>query len=271
MTRRYPDSKSKFPEIYRNGPDHRQGQECNFSLIRKRFDFRSVEIGRWVTRAEQQRAAEHFYDAFCDLMMILQVPELVVSLRGTLALQYGTGGRLGVSAHYSPGQRAFALAKNAGPGSIAHEWFHALDHYLADKAFTSADRTSFASGLWLEQGAGNQHLISHPLNQKLSHCFACIILDESGEQPSILFQRSLTIDKALGQSYYSQPEELCARAFEAFVQDAGLKNNFLVKGTKASKEAEYGLYPAGQQRQRINTAFSDYFQHLGLALARTVD
>lgn len=262
------DSKAESDRrpIYRNGPDHRQGEVYGFADIKRRFQFRSIEIGRWVTKAERQRAAEHFYDAFCDLMLILQVPETVVSLRGSLALQYGTGGRLGVSAHYAPNQRTFALAKNAGPGSIAHEWFHALDHYLAEKAFYSARGISFASQLWLDQGAGDGDLIQHPLNHKLSHCFACIILDETGEQPSELFQKSVAVDKALGRVYYSQPEELGARAFEAFVQDAWLKNNFLVKGTKASLEAEYGLYPKGRQRQRINQAFTDYFVHLGQAL-----
>lgn len=267
-TRKVP---AEYQRIYRNGPDHRLGETYGFADIKRRFQFRSIEIGRWVTKDERARAAEHFYDAFCDLMLILRVPEAVISLRGTLALQYGTGGRLGVSAHYAPNQRTFALAKNAGPGSIAHEWFHALDHYLAEKAFYSARGISFASQLWLDQGAGDGDLIQHPLNQKLSHCFACIILDETGEQPSDLFMKSVTVDKALGKSYYSQPEELCARAFEAFVQDAGLKNSFLVKGTKASTEAEYGLYPKGRQRQRINQAFTDYFTALGRALmAQTV-
>ncbi len=258
--------KSQSPKIYRNGPDHRQGDTYGFAQIKSRFDFRSIEIGRWVTKTEREQAAEHFYDAFCDLMLILQVPEPVISLRSTLALQYGTGGRLGVSAHYAPNQRTFALAKNAGPGSIAHEWFHALDHYLADKAFKSARGISFASQLWLEQGAGNADIIQHPLNQKLSHCFSCIMLDETGEQPSDLFSQSITVDKITGTLYYSQPEELCARAFEAYVQDSWLKNNFLVKGTKASDEAKYGLYPQGMQRKRINQAFADYFSYLGRAL-----
>ena len=71
------------------------------------------------------------------------------------------------------------------------------------------------------------------------------------------------MDKRLGQLYYSKPEELCARAFEAFVQDAAITNHFLVKGTKASPEAERGLYPQGE---RINITFSDYFGRLGKAL-----
>jgi len=66
--------------------------------------------------------------------------------------------------------------------------------------------------------------------------------------------------------YYSQLEELCARAFEAFIQDAAVKNAFLVKGTKESEEARLGLYPQGEQRDRINAAFRTYFHSLGRAL-----
>lgn len=248
--------------FYRQGPDHRGGDEVSFVDIRRRFDFRSIRIGRWVTRAEQQRAAGLFYDALADLMTILRGPEVLVSLRGTLSLQYGTGGRPGVSAHYDPMQRCFSLAKNAGPGSIAHEWFHAFDHYLCDKAFSDAPRGMFASRAWLDDATP----VPHPLNDRLSCCFRAILLDASGEGPSELFRVSARTDESLGTLYYSQPEELCARAFEAFVQDSGIRNNFLVKGTRASEEARAGLYPLGVQRERINAAFADYFHSLGTAL-----
>ena len=74
--------------------------------------------------------------------------------------------------------------------------------------------------------------------------------------------------EAAGVHYYSQPEELCARAFEAFVQDADCKNAFLVRGTRESEEAKLGLYPQGEHRDRTNHAFRDYFHNLGRALPR---
>jgi len=257
LTQSVPDRR-----FYRQGPDHRGGAEVTFADIRHRFDFRSIRIGRWVTAAEQERAAGLFYDALADLMTILKGPELLVSLRGTLSLQYGIGGRRGVSAHYDPLQRCFSLAKNAGPGSIAHEWFHAFDHYLCDKAFSDAPRGIFASRAWLHDATP----VAHSLNDRLSRCFRAILLDQNGDDPSDLFRVSALTDKSLGTLYYSQPEELCARAFEAFVQDSGIRNNFLVKGTRASDEARAGLYPLGEQRERINAAFADYFHSLGAAL-----
>ncbi|SDN61165.1 CLCA_X family protein [Vreelandella arcis] len=251
-------------EFYRNGPAHRLERASSFALIRRQFDFRSIEIGRWVTNIERDRAAELFHDALCDLMLILQGPEALVSLRGSLALQYGSGGRPGVSAHYDPSQRSFALAKNAGPGSIAHEWFHAFDHYIATKCFRGTSSGMFASTAWLADATP----IAHPLNDRLIQCFKAILLQPEGDQPSELFNHSVKMDKQLGQLYYSKPEELCARAFEAFVQDATIKNHFLVKGSKASPEATLGLYPQGEQRERTNGLFGHYFAGLGEALRR---
>ncbi|WP_309654758.1 hypothetical protein [Vreelandella vilamensis] len=95
--------------------------DISFVTVRRRFDFRSIEVGRWVTSAERDRAAGRFLHALEDLMTVLQGPEHLVSLRGTLGLQYGIGGRPGVSAHYLPASRQLALAKNAGAGSLAHE------------------------------------------------------------------------------------------------------------------------------------------------------
>lgn len=261
------DNSETQSRYYRNGPDHTHGEIIDFVQVRRRFEFTSIEIGRWVTRIERERAAGLFFDALCDLMLILQGPESLISLRGSLSLQYGIGGRLGVSAHYNPATRTFALAKNAGPGSIAHEWFHAFDHYIAAKSIvgtsmTQAGTRTFASRAWLNNAA----TVAHPLNDLLFDCFKAILLDESGKEPSPLFMASAAADSQLNTLYYSQPEELCARAFEAFVQDAIIKNGFLVKGTKATKEAELGLYPQGEQRLQINAAFRRYFRTLGAAL-----
>lgn len=249
---------------YRQGRDHRGGAPVGFADLRKRFGFRSIRLGRWVTAAERDASCLRFYDALCDLMDILRVPESVISLRGTLSLEYGTGGQPGVSAHYTPSSRAFALAKNAGPGSIAHEWFHAFDHYMVDKATQRAPSNWFASKAWLN----NQAPVEHPLNACLFECFRVILLSEDGQSPSELFLRSVQVDRAQQALYFSLPEEVCARAFEAFVQDSSIKNRFLVKGTRQSDEARVGLYPEGRIRMRINEAFEHYFAALGEAVRR---
>jgi hypothetical protein len=238
----------------------------SFVTVRRRFDFRSIEVGRWVTPQERGRAAGRFYQALCDLMTILRGPEPLISLRSTLGLQYGIGGRLGVAAHYIPATRQLALAKNAGAGSLAHEWFHAFDHYMGGKAYRNAGPFgfAFASSAWLNSVSSKPH----PLNERLGACFQAIMLTEDGTAPSTLFRASLMADQHLRTVYYTKPEELCARAFEAFIEDSQPRNRFLVNGTVHSDEAKVGLYPQGDHRQRINDAFQYYFAALGAALYR---
>lgn len=236
----------------------------SFVTVRRRFDFRSIEVGRWVTPEERDRAADRFYQALCDLMTILQGPENLISLRGSLSMQYGIGGRPGVSAHYIPATRQLALAKNAGAGSLAHEWFHAFDHYMGTKAFRNLGKFGFASSGWL----GNAKQKEHPLNDLLSVCFQTILLTEDGTAPSPLFRASKVADSQMKVLYYAKPEELCARAFEAFIEDSTPSNSFLVRGTVYSDDAKAGLYPEGEHRLRIKEAFQNYFAALGTALYR---
>ncbi|BDX05489.1 hypothetical protein MACH26_10100 [Planctobacterium marinum] len=249
---------------YRNGPSHRDGADVSFNDIIKIFGFKTATVGNWVTKQEQQIAANLFFDALCDLMTILQVPEQVISLNGTLSLAFGKGGQKYSSAHYNSGTRTLALAKNAGGGALAHEWFHAFDHYISQKLFQKANHTDFASVLWLK----NIQVIEHPINHLLENCYQHIFLKPNSDELSELFIKSAAADKSLNTYYYAQPQEVCARAFEAWVQDQPLKNAFLVQGTKQSTEAKLGIYPEPQQRTEIAGHFLRYFAALGTALDR---
>lgn len=251
--------------FYRNGESHRAGADVSFKDIVKIFNFRRAQIGKWVTKEEQQLAANLFFDAFCDLMDILQVPEQVISLNGTLSLAFGVGGSKYSSAHYSPELRELALAKNAGGGALAHEWFHAFDHYISNKMYTSSARLGFASEYWLN----DRSIIQHPLNLVLSSCFHTIFLSEDGKEPHQYVMQSASADKALKLFYYAQPQEMAARAFEAIIQDNSIKNNFLVSGTKQSSEAKLGIYPCEQHRSAVNMQFMKYFRLLGKAVKQS--
>lgn len=247
---------------FRNGPDHREGEDVSFADINRVFGFRTVTVGKWVSRDEQQLAANLFFDAFCDLMLILSVPEQVISLNGQLSLSFGSGGRKHTSAHYEAHTRTLALAKNAGGGALAHEWFHAFDHYICPRVFAQASRTDFASASWLEKTP----LLDHPLNLRLAKWFKTVFLTEDGTQGNAYLKQAVMIDKSLRSFYFAQPQELAARAFEAIVQNHHLKNAFLVQGTKQSQEAQMGLYPADEHLQALQATLFEYFYLLGRAL-----
>ena len=252
----------EYKAYYRNGPHHRAGADVSFNDIMKIFGFRTATVGAWVTPHEQQIAANLFFDALCDLMAILRVPKQVISLKGSLSIAFGSGGQKHASAHYNAVSRTLALAKNAGAGSLSHEWFHAFDHFISTRAFQHVTKQDFASQCWLD----NKVLIQHPINQHLASCYQHIFLQQNSAEPSKLFIDSSAADKANKIYYYSRPQEMSARAFEAFVQDQSLKNAFLVKGTKQSVEAKLGIYPQGQQRADVSEAFARYFAALGQAV-----
>lgn len=250
-------------EFYRNGDAHRDGADVSFQDIRKLFGFASITIGRWVTSEEQQLAANLFFDALYDLADILQVSEKIISLNGSLSLAFGSGGSKHASAHYHSGKKQLALAKNAGAGALAHEWFHAFDHYIASRAFPEIPPGTFASQAWLDDVTP----LPHPLNEKLFHCFELLFLNGAAE-PNDYLLRSIEADRALKMYYYATPQEMAARAFEACIQDHPIKNAFLVQGTKKSTEARLGIYPRGNLRESLNESFLIYFYQLGRALAK---
>ncbi|MEM0911141.1 MAG: CLCA_X family protein [Pseudomonadota bacterium] len=251
----------QITNYYRNGESHRDGADVSFTDIVKYFGFKSAKVGNWVTKKEQQNAANLFFDAFCDLADILQVPKDVISLRGTLSIAYGSGGNRYTKAHYSPSSRTLSLAKKAGGGALAHEWWHAFDHYISPKMFKLESLTHFATSVWLNNTA---KMIEHPLNQSLADTFSSILLEN--DNPSRLVATSVAFDKQQNIYYYAKPEELSARAFEACIQHHTIKNHFLAAGTIQSQEAKQGLYPSKAECNIIWYQLSRYFQTLAREL-----
>ncbi|WP_445425699.1 CLCA_X family protein [Alishewanella sp. HL-SH06] len=250
-------------QYYRNGPPHRSGADVSFADLVAIFGFNSIHIGRWVTAAEQQLAANLFFDAFCDLQQILQVPAEVISLKGSLALTFGIGGQPGVAAFYQPQGRILALAKNAGGGSLAHEWFHAFDHFVAAKSFSVAAPTGrFASRMWLD----NLPLKVHPLTLLLEEAFQLLYLSQDKQNPSAFFQHCHQLDQARQRAYLALPEEMAARAFETVLQSQPLKNSFLVSGTQKSAAAKLGIYPDATLTVALSHYWLSYFKQLGASL-----
>ena len=95
------------------------------------FNFRGLQFGHWV---DDEKAMEHLQrsaEAFHDLASILKVLSPTLSLDGTLGIAFGARGKGRAFAHYEPAQRVINLTKHKGSlGVLAHEFFHALDHYI---------------------------------------------------------------------------------------------------------------------------------------------
>ncbi|QXO18537.1 CLCA_X family protein [Vibrio ostreae] len=260
---------TSFKYKTRKGPDYRHGEQMSFLDIKETFGIGSIRVGKWVNAEEKDLAANLIFDSLADLAYILALPPEAIGLRGNLNLAFGTGGRQGVQAHYAPNQRELALAKNAGAGALAHEFWHAFDHYIAEKAFAIGDRSGpqrsilFASDCWLK----NLDHYPHPLNQRLLRIFDATLLINNGQDMHDYVLRSVKADKATGSNYFSQPTEMMARAFEAVVEScSGIENPYLVSGT--TKPDSIAVYPDIGHRDVIHAALQAYFHPLGAALSR---
>ncbi|WP_165382486.1 MULTISPECIES: PLxRFG domain-containing protein [Acinetobacter] len=115
----------------RKGRDRRKGDAKDTDFIRV-FGFRGVEFGNWNNQAERQELLNDAFDGLMDLAEILNIPPAAISLNGELALAFGARGQglSGAKAHYEPERAVINLTKLNGAGSLAHEWWHALDHYF---------------------------------------------------------------------------------------------------------------------------------------------
>lgn len=129
--------KPEFPErphiedLQRSGIEYRKGN-ISPEQFREAFDFSGGEFGNWVPQDERQRLLNMAYDGLMDLANVLQLDPKTLSLDGKLSIAFGARGQ-GLSkaaAHYERDRAVFNLTRIKGAGSVAHEWFHALDHYL---------------------------------------------------------------------------------------------------------------------------------------------
>lgn len=118
-------------KVMRDGQPRRTGHATAEDFA-KTFGFRGVEFGLWNNQDERQEVMNHAYDGLLDLAEVLGVPPKALSLNGDLALAFGARGQglSGAIAHYERGHAVINLTKMQGAGALAHEWFHAADHYF---------------------------------------------------------------------------------------------------------------------------------------------
>ena len=119
------------PDRARTGPERRTGN-VTADDFKATFGFRGVQFGNWNNQDERQALMNDAWDGLMDLADVLGLPPKALGLNGDLALAFGARGHglNSARAHYEPARTVINLTKEQGAGSLAHEWFHALDHYF---------------------------------------------------------------------------------------------------------------------------------------------
>ncbi|APW38430.1 hypothetical protein RD110_15515 [Rhodoferax koreense] len=248
----------------RVGDDHRNGAPVTPNNFADTFGFRGVQFGNYVEQGRRQSDLNETYDALMDMAAVLGIPARALSLGGRLGLAFGARGRGGKNApaaHYEPGTVVINLTKAGGPGSLAHEWWHALDNYFA--------KESGGGGYATDGGAIDE------LRAEMQAAFRAV---SAATQAKGLRDRSRELDKRRGKPYWDTPLELSARSFESYVvaklQDQGAANDYLANVVNAEawdmeenaraaalgKEAPPSFpYPAMAEMPAVRAAFDNFF------------
>lgn len=121
-------------ENSRIGEDYRNGKDVDAENFMNTFGFRGIQFGNWTNQEDRQMAINQAYDAFMDMARLIGVSSKAMSLNGELGIAFGARGMGNASAHYEPNNVVINLTKTQGAGSLAHEWWHALDNYFARRA-----------------------------------------------------------------------------------------------------------------------------------------
>ena len=193
------ENKNSYPE--RNG-------EITADVLKKTFDFRYVNVDINLDEKQEQDMLDVSYDTFRQLAMLLNIPMNAIGLGRNLTLNIGLMRMdLTTGACYSPQYRALNFKGLDSFKHIAHEWFHAFDHYL-----NYAHDNMNAKGLFSEDCYNETTHYGKPAQDNIAAVIKAI-------DDTPYYSRSAGVAKASRYGkYWTSNCELLARAFEVYVK-----------------------------------------------------
>lgn len=123
----------QLEKVERTGPDFLGGHDVVGQDYLDTFGFRGGEYGNWMNQNDRQASLNMGFEALKDLASALQISDKDVTFQGSLAIAFGARGSGNAAAHYEPMRTVINLTKMHGAGSLAHEWWHALDDYMGKR------------------------------------------------------------------------------------------------------------------------------------------
>lgn len=261
----------------RVGMDYRNGENVDNAKFMEAFGVSGVTYGNWVAGPERQAKLNATYDAFMDLANLLGVPPRVISLKGALGVQFGASGHSKAKAHYRMDDTSINLTRLNGDGSLAHEWWHALDHYFQRMLGRSIEMSSDQVKVkGVEKDSEGNYVVQHEtpgMNEQAGDVFGRLV---KTIERSDYKERSRRMSSG---GYWSSTIELTARAFQSYVvrkmKDANLFNEYLSshmgKEMFDTMDMEYMdatggksryPYPTEEETQEFAPLFDKFFASL---------
>jgi hypothetical protein len=223
----------------------------NEKFLIKYFDIRAVEYGQWLTQQDRVNYLAGCALAMYDLAKILGFRPDQIGLYGLLSIAFGARGRGKALGHFEPNTFAINMTRfkrskikakyrdehydrselmlfSGGIGTFCHEFGHALDYYggmFADPAPMKVDHEERYYWSALSFGRSNRTRPIEALMKKqtIRGCMerllykiiwrASGILSEYYKRVQALTEKG----KKNNREYWTQRNELFARAFESYI------------------------------------------------------
>ena len=229
--------------------DSRGGRNVSAEDFMNAFGFRGVQFGNWTHQSGRQKFVNQAFDALIDLAELIGIRPGKLSLNNELVLAFGARGNGKFSAHYECGEVVINLTKTRGSGSLAHEWWHALDNYFARAAGVKYGMLSEEEQI--------------PVPNDVQSVFGKFI-------------RKLTVSDYAARSraqgeYWGRRSEMTARFFETWVvwkqKKRGCFNSYLASNLCADKliEYNYDVYCRQMRNAQVTHVTFDCFKETGRA------
>jgi hypothetical protein len=216
--------------------------EAGAKFMKDSLKLRGVQWGNYVTDDERVHHLTKSAEALADLADVTGLPDDAISLGNKIGLAIGARGRAGALAHYEPGTQVINLTRAGGVGSLAHEWGHAMDHFLGQWGKYHSDSYG---------GSYRNTDADDPTSKAMQDVHKA--LSDSGFKERLrdqvrLMIRSGEISKGK-EDYWNSPIEVFARSFERYVQHSlradGRENTYLTGAM------DHPLWPNDEEIKKI--------------------
>lgn len=97
------------------------------------WGLRAVQYGNSLTDGESARLTYWANCSFLDMADLLNLDVRKLNAAMGIGLDLATRGKKGSVATYWPSYKVINLNRDGGDGSLAHEWAHALDHWMGQR------------------------------------------------------------------------------------------------------------------------------------------
>lgn len=274
----------RLDRVTRTGlDDAREGRDVTPQEFKDTFGFADIGFGSWVKSKEDQGHMNAAFDAFHDLATFVGIDPKMIGFNGKLHFTLGALGQgKKAAATFHPGHptegglvQVINLTKTKGDGTVAHEWFHALDHFMQRTPENAAHWKEFLAGLKFRRDAsaleervlaalkGQTWMRGNKRADAIENARDILSYHARQSQDTEYFKNAKALDGGkVSDPYWSNNAEIPARAWEAYIGDhLGGTNNYLVNtawvgdGILTAPRYRGTPYPRGTERAEFAAWF----------------